>query len=140
MTDFPVSGGCVCGSVRYTVSGAADFVVHCHCSLCRRTYAGLVATGASIEKKHLKIDKGENNLSTYPSPSNARRQFCRTCGCSLFYYLDDTPEIMYYYPATLDRGVHPGHPDEEEYHAYVGSKASWENFDDDLPKFSEGKV
>ena len=47
---------------------------------------------------------------------------------------------MYYYPATLDRGVHPGHPDEEEYHAYVGSKASWENFDDDLPKFIEGKV
>jgi len=140
MTDSPISDGCVCGSVRYTVNGAADFVVHFHCSICRRTYAGLIATGASIEKKYLKIDRGENSLTTYPTPPNARRLFCRTCGCPLFFYPDDTPEIMYYYPATLDGGAHQGHPEGAEHHAQVGSKATWENFEDDLPRFIEGKI
>jgi len=28
MTNFPISGGCLCGSIRYTVNGPADCVVH----------------------------------------------------------------------------------------------------------------
>ena len=138
MTTFPVFGGCICGSVRYTVNGPAHCVVHCHCSMCRRSYASLVGTGATIEQKQVKLDKGEEKLETYEAPPGIRRQFCRKCGCSLFYFDDSLPEMLYYFPATLDGGVHPGHPDGAEYHVFVESKADWEAFEDNLPRHSEG--
>jgi len=138
MTNFPVSGGCICGSVRFTVNGPAICVVHCHCSMCRRSYASLVGTGATIEQKQVKIDQGKENLETYESPPGVRRQFCRACGCSLFYFDDRLPEMLYYFPATLDGGVHPGHPDGAEHHVFVESKADWEAFEDNLPRHSEG--
>ena len=67
-----------------------------------------------------------------------RRQFCRTCGCSLFYFDKKFPEVMFYYPATLDDGVHPGHPEGNEHHVWVESKANWETFEDKLPRHKEG--
>ena len=137
MTDFPVSGGCICGNVRYTVNGPANCVVHCHCSQCRRSYASLVGTGATIDLKQVTIDKGEENLTTCETLPGVRRQFCRTCGCSLFYYDEDAPEIMFYYPATLDGGVHPGHPEGKEFHIHTASKTNWEVIDGALPKFEE---
>ena len=138
MTTFPISGGCLCGGVRYTVSGSADCVVHCHCSQCRRSYASMIGTAATIEQKLVKIDEGEENLTTYEIPPRVRRQFCRTCGCSLFYFDKNFPEIMFYYPSTLDEGVHPGHSEGREHHVYVGSKADWEFFEDAMPRHKEG--
>lgn len=137
MTTFPVSGECLCGSVRYTVSGPAHCVVHCHCSMCRRIYARLVGTGATIEQENMTIDKGEANLTTFED-SGVRRQFCQTCGCSLFYFAEGLQGMMFYYPSTLDGGVHPGHPKGGEHHVFVGSKAEWESFEDNLPRHEEG--
>lgn len=133
MTTFPVFGGCLCGNVRYKITGAAHCIVHCHCSKCRRIYASLVGTGAIIEKKFVTIDKGEKNLTAYED-SRVKRQFCSTCGCSLFYYSNSLQNMMFYYPATLDEGVHPGHPEGTEHHIFVGSKAEWEHFEDNLPR------
>jgi len=138
MTTFPVSGGCLCGSVRYTVHGPANCVVHCHCSECRRSYASLVGTAATIEKKQVKIDQGEENLATYDAQPGVQRQFCRTCGCSLFYFADNLPGIVFYYPTTLDGGVHPGHPEEAEHHIFVESRVDWEAFEDKLPRHAQG--
>ena len=86
----------------------------------------------------MKIDEGEENLTSFETPPGIHRQFCRTCGCSLLYYLDDLPDIVFYYPATLDGGVHPGHPEASEHHVHVGSKANWESFEDSLPRHDEG--
>jgi len=45
---------------------------------------------------------------------------------------------MFYYPAALDDGVHPGHPEGNEHHVWVESKANWETFEDKLPRHKEG--
>jgi len=37
MTKFPIHGGCLCGGVRYRIDGPAEWIVHCHCSECRRS-------------------------------------------------------------------------------------------------------
>lgn len=140
MTTLPISGGCLCGRVRYTVDGPPEKIVHCHCSVCRRSYASLVGTGAQIKREQVKIEKGENNLTSYQMPSGDRRQFCRTCGCSLFYFVSDLSESMFYFPATLDGGIHPGHPEGSECHVYVGSKAEWEHFSDTLPRFDKSSL
>jgi len=138
MTSFPIFGGCICEGVRYKVKGPARCVVHCHCSQCRRSYASLVGTGATIESDHIEIIKGEENLATYEFSPEVRRQFCKKCGCSILYYDDRYPDVVFYFPSTLDDGIHPGHPEDNEHHVFMDSKASWEEFEDSLPKHAEG--
>ncbi len=77
------SGGCLCGAVRYQVTGPLRDVVACHCSQCRRTSGHFVAATAarSIDVVLLE-DKG---LQWYTSSNNTRRGFCNQCGSSLFW-------------------------------------------------------
>lgn len=135
MTKFPLDGGCHCGSVRYTLRAAPLSVQHCHCSRCRKVYGQLTAQGAVIRSDDLHIVKGETNLTTYFSSPSFGSRFCRTCGCHLFAFEDSEADLMYFAPATLDGGVHPGHPAGKECHIHVGSKAEWHHFADDLPKY-----
>jgi hypothetical protein len=106
--------------------------------MCRRSYASLVGTAAVIERALIKIEKGEDQLIKYAQQPEVQRLFCGKCGCSLFYYWDKFPDKLFYYPATLDAGVHPGHPKDAEHHIYVGSKAEWDSFVNGLPKHTEG--
>lgn len=137
MSTFSVSGGCLCGSVRYTVTSAANCVVHCHCSRCRKGHASLVTTAAIVSRGGITIDRGIDNLTTFTHPPEVSREFCRTCGCSILYYTDKVPDVVFYYPATLDEGTHPGHPPGSEHHIYVASKAAWEVFETSLPWHEE---
>jgi hypothetical protein len=133
---FPQQGGCLCQSVRYSQLGPALAVQHCHCSRCRKRYGMLCAQGAVIERTNIRI-AGEHNLTTYTSADSPGYStlFCRRCGCHLFSWDASAPDLMYFLPATLDGGAHPGHPADRESHIYVGSKAAWDRFADDLPKY-----
>ena len=133
---FPQQGGCLCGAVRYTQLGPAIAVQHCHCSRCRKRYGVLCAQGAVIERAKIRIEDAAN-LTTYASADSPgyATQFCKTCGCHLFSRDAGAPDLMYFLPATLDGGAHPGHAAGKESHIYVGSKAEWDRFADDLPKY-----
>lgn len=137
MTEFPVSSGCQCGAVRYTMMGPAKSVEHCHCSICRKVHAAMTCTGAVADADKLRIDKGEENLTAYRSSETCQRLFCKTCGSQLFFRVDGFSDETYFMPATLDGGVHPGHPRETECHIYVDSKAEWDEIADGLPQFPE---
>jgi hypothetical protein len=136
MPDFPKTGGCHCGRVRYAVLAAPLSVQHCHCSQCRKGFATLSAQGAVIRRADLRIT-GEEALTRYRTSKSFEYRFCATCGSRIFAYEDSEPELMYFMPATLDGGVHPGHPPDRESHIHCGSRAEWERLTDDLPKFEE---
>jgi hypothetical protein len=84
--DQSLSGGCLCGSVRFTATPANRDVGACHCSMCRKWTAGpfLVLDCADT----LKIGD-DANLGVYRSSEWAERAFCKQCGTSLFYRLID---------------------------------------------------
>ncbi|MCY1125737.1 GFA family protein [Frigidibacter sp. RF13] len=134
MADFFKTGGCHCGRVRYEILSAPLSVQHCHCSQCRKGFATLSAQGAVIGRQHIRIT-GEEFLTCYRTSASFEYRFCATCGSRIFAYEDSEPNLMYFMPATLDGGVHPGHPPDGESHIHVGSKAVWERLADDLPKF-----
>lgn len=136
MFAFPKQGGCHCGRVRYEVLSAPLSVQHCHCSQCRRGFATLSAQGAVIARDQIRIT-GEAALTRYRTSASFEYRFCTTCGSRIFAYEDSEPELMYFMPATLDGGVHPGHPEGKEAHIHVASKASWEHISDDLPKYDQ---
>lgn len=85
ITKYPEKhGGCLCGAVRYKVTGPLRGVVACHCNQCRRTSGHYVAATATLDHHLVLIeDKG---LKWYTAPDKiARRGFCKHCGSSLFW-------------------------------------------------------
>jgi len=84
-TATSMSGGCLCGAVRFTaVPGKAHEFGVCHCSMCRKWAAGpffAVECGDSV-----KIADA-SNLGVYKSSEWAERSFCKRCGSVLFYRL-----------------------------------------------------
>lgn len=75
------TGGCLCGAVRYTVTGPLRPVVACHCGQCRKSSGHHVAA-TSAPRAAVAV---EGELRWFASSATARRGFCPTCGSQLFW-------------------------------------------------------
>jgi hypothetical protein len=82
VSDERHRGGCLCGGVRYDVTGPLRDVVVCHCSRCRRTH-GHVAAYAACAASDLGLLE-ERTLRWYEADGRARG-FCADCGASIFW-------------------------------------------------------
>lgn len=77
------TGGCLCGAVRYSISGPIRDVVICHCSMCQKLHG---AAGAHSKARKSDITFTEDHgLAWFASSDRARRGFCKDCGSSLFW-------------------------------------------------------
>lgn len=77
------TGGCLCGAVRYCVSGPMRQVVACHCTQCRRTTGHFMAATAAKRCDFQLVSDG--GLKWYSASPEARRGFCERCGSTLFW-------------------------------------------------------
>jgi hypothetical protein len=75
-------GGCLCGAVRYEVTGPLRDVVVCHCSRCLRSH-GHAAAYSACARSDLAIVRDES-LRWYEADDRSRG-FCARCGASLFW-------------------------------------------------------
>lgn len=89
-----VSGGCLCGAVRYQLKPPLRPAVACHCGQCRRT-SGNYVNATCVPRQHFELTISDG-LKWYRSSERARRGFCGECGSSLFWSADalDTISIM----------------------------------------------
>ena len=120
-------GSCLCGAVRYTITGPLRDVVACHCSQCRKTSGHFVAaTSAPSAALTLQRDTG---LAWYRSSDTAERGFCRVCGGNLFWRLQDSADISVM-AGTLDAptGLHIAK------HIFVADKSDYYTLDDGAPQ------
>ncbi|KZK93806.1 Glutathione-dependent formaldehyde-activating enzyme [Pseudovibrio sp. Ad46] len=86
-----ITGKCDCGKVSFQVEEVRDTVTICHCSQCRRTSGHVWAsTHAPSEELSFIADEG---LTWYASSDFAKRGFCKFCGSSLFYKMNDKNNI-----------------------------------------------
>jgi hypothetical protein len=85
MNEVVRSGGCLCGSVRYTVRGEPMHVGRCHCADCRKE-SGSTYTIYGQWPPEAFESSGE--FSTYEG-----RSFCPLCGSSLFTLYPEGAEI-----------------------------------------------
>ena len=130
MTTTPLTGRCLCGAVRYTISAPIAFAEHCHCSMCRKAHGAAISTNAAVPTDGLAID-GEDKLSEYASSLNRRKLFCATCGSQLFIRRLNAPQVTVVTLGTLDDDprVRPSR------HVFAGSKAAWCEPNAQLPVF-----
>lgn len=80
-----VSGGCLCGAVRFTASGAPLRVGICHCLDCRKHHGAVFHTSAIFPEEAVSVS-GETR-------EFAGRYFCPRCGSSVFSRSDREMEI-----------------------------------------------
>lgn len=76
-------GSCLCGAVRFEVTGDLPGPDSCHCVACRKS-SGHFFASTDVAKASLTIT-GAENLRWYQSSEKVRRGFCGTCGSSLFW-------------------------------------------------------
>lgn len=77
-------GGCFCGDVQFTVSGAPAAMGYCHCESCRHWSAGPVNAFTLWHPDAIKVTKGADNIDTYHKTPNSYRKWCKTCGGHVF--------------------------------------------------------
>ena len=89
-----VSGGCLCGAVRYRLEPPLRAAVACHCQQCRRS-SGNYVNATAVARRGFTLTRGDA-LKWYRSSKRARRGFCGACGSSLFWDADglETISIM----------------------------------------------
>jgi hypothetical protein len=85
MTDPHLTGGCLCGAARYTLTERPEGYGACHCGMCRR-WTGGIELGVMVRPGGITWERGDS-LRTYRSSDWAERGFCDICGSSLFWRL-----------------------------------------------------
>lgn len=125
--DETHSGSCLCGQVRYTVTGPLGPVIYCHCGQCRKQ-TGHFHAGTNVADGALQV-AGAEHVSWYQSSPEARRGFCRHCGSTLFWKAAAVPYISVL-AGSLDgeTGVQGAR------HDYVAFKGDYYRIEDGLPQ------
>ena len=124
----PVTGGCLCGAVRYESSEAPNLVGYCHCRMCQKASGGLFLIFADFQGDAFRYVRGQPRY--YRSSELATRGFCSECGSPIVFQYDDSsgPAIMV---GTLD---HPEDWPPNWEHSGIEGKVPWHLINDDLPQ------
>lgn len=126
-----LKGRCECGAVRFEVDNPRKEVTVCHCSQCRRTSGHLwAATRAPFD--HVKFTHDEG-LQWYASSDFAKRGFCKHCGSSLFYRMNDEDGIgiaagCLEAPTGLETGKHIFVKDKGDYYEIADNAPQIDKF------------
>lgn len=97
------TGGCLCGDVRYEVTGDPVGTYVCHCTHCQRQAGSAFSIIIGVPEAALAVtgetrsyaDSGENGGAV-------ERQFCPRCGSPLFSLVGSTPGLVWVKAGTLD--------------------------------------
>ena len=115
-----MTGGCLCGAVRFELDGPLRDVVVCHCSLCRRS-GTLAGAYTLVPRAALRLEE-EAGLRWYVDVKGRRRGFCGTCGATLMWAREDDTTI------SVSAGALDGPTGLAiERHIFVADAADWES-------------
>ena len=137
MVELPLTGGCLCGGVRFEVTEPLVSAGYCHCTRCQRRTGSAASASARIAPGSLRILSGEELLRSYDPPDGFSKVFCSACGSAMWSQSQDDPEIK-----SIRLGAFDGDPGiRPEVRAFVAYAAVWEPIPEDgLPRFDEART
>jgi len=129
-----ISGGCLCGEVRYETAAEPMVAGQCQCVDCRKSsgsghcsHLGLPEVGFTVT----------GALTSYDKPADSgnivTRKFCPTCGAAVLSTNSGMPGMVFVRASSLD--------DPEVFQpqvaVYTSRAPSWDKLDPALPSFPE---
>jgi hypothetical protein len=125
-----MTGGCMCGSVRYEVSSKPSDCGWCHCRTCQLFSGAPAMPFASVPVGDFAWTEGQDQVRWVKTSTFGQRAFCGECGTPLRVTVDYQPDTVDFPIVTLDD------PDtvEPEFHIFWGNRVAWFDPGDDLPR------
>ena len=126
-----VTGGCMCGAVRYEAPEPHS-VIYCHCKDCRRHTGAPVVSFAGYIKDEIKWTGDERKI--YASSPGIGRGFCGKCGTPLTWegYVEELGgDLIEVFISTTDDtdALVP------QFHIWHDERLDWFDTADDLPRY-----
>ena len=129
-----LTGGCLCGGVRYTITGDQIFAGRCYCEDCRKTSgtghnAVIAVPESAVSIKGKLTEYTKNGGSGQP----ITRRFCPTCGSRISGAAAVMPGVLMITASSLD--------DPEQFvsqmSVFCSRAPSWDRPPADGPAFPE---
>jgi hypothetical protein len=137
MAELPLTGGCMCGGVRYEISEPLRGAGYCHCTRCQRRTGTAASAQGWVAPGSLTIVSGEELLRAWEPPGGGfAKVFCSQCGSAMWSHDPEDPDVVAVRLGSFDRdpGVRPAMRQFTDY-AVV-----WEPIPDDgLPRYPESR-
>ena len=135
MTRLSLTGGCLCGAVRYSyegpLGGALGAITVCHCSQCRRAQ-GYASAVAPADAAGFSLTTGEAAMREFESSPGKLRVFCGVCGAPIYSRRVGLPGVLRLRIGSLD--VAP--PDlRVDAHIYTAGLPGWAAPDGAAPHY-----
>lgn len=81
-----ISGGCLCGKVRFSVDNSFERLYLCHCAQCRKITGSAFAANLYTPPEQLQWTAGEKYIKRFEFPGrDFAKAFCTECGSGLPY-------------------------------------------------------
>jgi hypothetical protein len=131
-----MTGGCLCGKVRFEIAKPLLFAGYCHCTRCQKRTGTAAAVSARIAPGSLRLVAGEEWIKAFRPPDGFAKAFCSNCGGALWSESQEEPEVKSVRMGAFDAdpGIRPS------YRQYVAYAARWEPIPEDgLPRFPEAR-
>ena len=125
------SGQCLCGEVKVEIRGAITDIIHCHCSLCRKSSGTAYATNGFVSSAVFSVIQGEQLLKAFSLKQGRLRHFCSNCGSPVYSSSAADPGRVRIRLGILDSEI----TERPISHNFVSSKACWDNLDAELPRY-----
>jgi hypothetical protein len=132
-----MTGGCLCGGVRFEVRACAGPFELCHCNRGRKATGSAFAATVGVRAEDFRLLQGRELIASYEAPllehpPAYRKSFCRRCGSPV---PDPAPELEWFeIPAGAleqDPGLRP------DKHIYTEHQAPWFEIHDALPRYTK---
>lgn len=99
-----ITGGCLCGKIRYEVSQPLLNIIACHCTHCQKASGAGASHNSLVPKSALTFTSGQPKVfaDTAQSGNILKRYFCGDCGSPIYSQRANAPEMMVLKVGTLD--------------------------------------
>ena len=133
-----ITGGCLCGAVRFACAGTLGAAAYCHCADCRKCTGSAFVVSVAVERARFEITAGSPNGFTKHGDSGTEltRHFCPDCGSPLFTSSPCHPDHVYIKAGALDdpASIRPTHQ------SWTRSAVPWATIEPGLRSYDTGRT
>lgn len=126
-----LTGGCLCGGVRYRARGPIEILARCCCRECRKASGAEFATNGNVARQRFELLEGEALLGEFESSPGQFRVFCGRCGSPLWKRNEAIPDVVRLRLGCVDTPIEQ----RPLVQAFLSERMGLTHLDPDIPSF-----